>query len=303
MNIQAGISFLLMNKKGFLILRRLIDNNLHKHIIAIVAAKDSALQKDYYDEIKETCQNNNIVFFDKSDNYESALEGDYIITIGWRWLVKGKLMKKLIISHDSILPKYRGFSPLVNMLINGEKTIGVSFLRPGDIYDSGALIIQKTTKIKYPMKIGSAIKIISDLFYDGIKEIIETLVQGNELPFLEQTEANATYSLWRNEEDYFIDFNQSAKQISRMIDAVGYPYSGACAYLNDVKIRVLDVENIDDLVIENRDVGKVIFVKDGIPTVVCGSGLLRFVKIMDDNLNTSILPLNKFRSKFKGLIN
>ena len=43
----------------------------------------------------------------------------------------------MIIFHDSLLPKYRGFAPLVNSLINQEKEIGVTAIKASQNYDEG----------------------------------------------------------------------------------------------------------------------------------------------------------------------
>ena len=54
------IGFFLMNKKGFNVLSKLINNN--RHIDVVVSSRDDNLQKDYYDDIKNLCFNNNILF-------------------------------------------------------------------------------------------------------------------------------------------------------------------------------------------------------------------------------------------------
>jgi methionyl-tRNA formyltransferase len=295
---ESKISFFLMNEKGYRVLLELIRNE--KKIAEVVCSKDKNLVNDYYKEIKELCENNDISFFDRNDNFDDQITADYIITIGWRWLIKGQLQDKLIVSHDSILPKYRGFAPLVNMLINGENEIGVTFLFASDEYDCGNIITQKIRKINYPIKINKAIEIISELFFDSIMEIYSIIERGETLPSNLQNESKATYSLWRNENDYLIDFQKSSKEIKRFIDAVGEPYLGASAFIKNRKVRILDVETLDDKVIENRDVGKVIFMKDGKPVIVCGEGLLKINELINDDDRTSILPLDSFRIKFKG---
>ena len=46
-------------------------------------------------------------------------------------------------------------------------------------------------------------------------------------PQKKQNEKEASYSLWRDEEDYFINWSLGAKTIERTINATGFPYSGA----------------------------------------------------------------------------
>jgi len=64
-------------------------------------------------------------------------------------------------------------------------------------------------------------------------------------------------------------------------------------------VRVLDVTVEEDVRIANRTPGKVICVRGGKPTVVCGSGLLRIdAMVLDGTPDTSALPLRRFRSRF-----
>ena len=72
--------------------------------------------------------------------------------------------------------------------------------------------------------------------------------------------------------------------------------SGAQTYMNGNKVYVFDVEIIEDKQVVNRDVGKVLFVEDSFPCVVCGKGLLKILK-MEDQDGNSLLPFEKFRTR------
>ena len=54
---------------------------------------------------------------------------------------------KLIVFHDSVLPKLRGFNPLVTSLINGYEEIGVTVLYGTEDFDRGEIILQKKVNI------------------------------------------------------------------------------------------------------------------------------------------------------------
>jgi methionyl-tRNA formyltransferase len=53
--------------------------------------------------------------------------------------------------HDSLLPKYRGFAPLPNALINGEREVGVTALFASEEYDMGDIVCQRRLAVEYPM--------------------------------------------------------------------------------------------------------------------------------------------------------
>lgn len=90
----------------------------------------------------------------------------------------------------------------------------------------------------------------------------------------------------------------SAEKIKRFVDAVGYPYDGAKARLNDEVIIFKEVGVLDDVEVEHRErhIGKVIFIEQGVPVIVCQQGLLALKEITDESGKTEQI---NFRSRFK----
>lgn len=140
---------------------------------------------------------------------------------------------------------------------------------------------------------------MSHLYYILVKEILIYIHKGITLKTTPQDERLATYSLWRDDDDYNINWNETSQNIRRFIDAVGEPYLGACAILGESKVRILEAVEEENVIIENRQPGKVIFVKNDEPIVVCGDGLLRIKRIVDDEKRRDLIPLSKFRTRFK----
>jgi methionyl-tRNA formyltransferase len=287
--------FYLMNKKGFVALKEFLEIFGSSCVEYIVTSQDKNVEKDYFLEIIELCKESNITVFNRTEQLP-LFEG-YKIAIGWRWIITDTA--NLIVMHDSLLPKYRGFSPLVNMLINGEKELGVTALFASDKYDEGDIILQASVEIEYPIKIREAIRLVSSLYSKLLISIFQQLLDKGELLTTSQDHNIATYSLWRDEADYFIDWSMPASKIIRTIDALSFPFSGAKTYLNGQLVTIYEGVEEKDVSIENRDTGKVIFLSHGCPVVVCGEGLIKITNAVDEN-NLSVLPLRKFRSRFEG---
>lgn len=165
-------------------------------------------------------------------------------------------------------------------------------------YDKGDIIAQKSFEISYPIKISEAIDKIGPLYFELVDEIFTEIKSGKKLNAIKQDESKASYSLWLDSEDYFIDWSWSAEKIKRFVDAVGYPYGNAKAYLNGEVVKFVDIEIVEDEEVENRErhIGKVIFIKDGMSVIVCCDGLigLKDIRYKDDNE----MFIN-FRSRFK----
>jgi len=131
---------LLSTAKGLCVLKSAVLCGASIRIVVI--AKDRKVQNDYSSEIINICLQNSIKFtLDRQDF--NILNEDIIIAVSWKWIIKCPI-DRLLVFHDSLLPNYRGFAPLVNMLINGEKNIGGTVLLGGTNYDTGRIVAQKS---------------------------------------------------------------------------------------------------------------------------------------------------------------
>ena len=221
--------------------------------------RDLKIKNDFYDEIKSCCLLNSIMFFNRK---ESPLIPEEVlkVAVSWKWIINSKPFK-LIVFHDSLLPRLRGFNPLVTSLINGDTFIGVSlFLRVMNMIRE-ILFIKVDAEISYPITILEAINLIEENYKKVASKLVSILSKDKVPSAVPQDEKLATYSLWRGENDYFIDWESSSKLIRRFIDAVGYPYKGAASLLNGNLVRIIKSKEFKDVVIENRAPGKIIFLK------------------------------------------
>lgn len=220
-----------------------------------------------------------------------------ILCIGWRYLVPEDVIRALerevVIAHDSLLPKLRGFAPLVTALITGQTETGVTFLRAGSGVDEGEMLWQRAVDIAPHETIGTLIKKTIPLYREGATRYLRgELTQG-----VAQDESQATYSIWRDEQDYRIDWSQDADTIERSIRALGPPYLGAKSELQGQTLVIQRARVLPDVKYAIRQPGKVASLDgDGRPTVVCGRGLLQILSATANG--ESVLPLKALRVRF-----
>lgn len=284
-----------MNKKGLDVLTSVLEAFGSSILDSVIVSNDSGLMNDYCNETIDVLERHQISFYFRNENIPEF--AGYSFAIGWKWLIKAD---NLIVLHDSLLPRYRGFSPLPNMLINGENYIGATALFASDKYDEGDIIVQKKVQVSYPIRIGDAILKISALYTEIIVEIITMLSNKITLPRHPQDDSQASYSPWRDQQDYFIDWSLSSEVILRTVNALGFPYEGAKCLVNGKEAILYEVVEIPDksIVDRNSHIGKVIFRSDNLPVVICGKGLLQIVELSYSGQNKNCALNLSLRSRF-----
>ena len=121
--------------------------------------------------------------------------------------------------HPSLLPKYRGASPIQSVILNGEKEIGVSLMIMDAEMDHGPIIAQlKIKSQKLKVNYTELAKELSDL---GAELLIKTLPDyvAEKIKPQEQDHSQATFCKLIKKEDGKVDWNKSAEEIERQIRA------------------------------------------------------------------------------------
>jgi methionyl-tRNA formyltransferase len=293
----------LSTKKGHEVLKEAILNGSHASFIVSVSSEVN-MREPYDKAIRELATDaglrvvpwqtlrKDLTSFLKEANISA------IMCIGWGYLIPRAALEYLagevIVAHDSLLPKFRGFAPLPTALIVGEEQTGVTFLRAGSEIDDGDVLWQGSIPIEPTDLIAQLIDKVCPLYREGAREYFQSrLVRSTP-----QNHALATYSIWRDEHDYRIDWSLDAERIERTIRALGTPYLGAQALLGGNLIIIEQSEVLSDLCFSIRQPGKVWSLdSDGRPTIVCGRGLLKVTHAT--NLDgSSALPLKSLRQRF-----
>lgn len=292
----APLTAFLMTEKGHHFLASVAPR--YSHLFALVVIGDDAtLVNDFSADIAALCNQHGIACVPRKQ-FVGPVPSEYALAISWRWLITHP-EDRLIVFHDSLLPAYRGFAPLVNGLIRGETRFGVTAIFGASEYDKGDILFQSSTQVTYPITIAQLIAKVADNYVDAGLQVLSRLDAGEALVGKPQNHSAASYSVWRDDDDYRLDWRLPASTLRRTVDALGTPYKGASAMVDGTLARVLEVEEWPvPLEVAIRDVGKVLFMDGGKPVVICGEGLLKIVKLVHAETGASMLPLKKFRTRF-----
>ena len=217
---------------------------------------------------------------------DAPISNSEALAVGWKFLIKAPYQRIFVI-HDSLLPKYRGWNPLVTALQNKDPEIGVTLLIADEQIDHGSIVLQSTLTVSYPLKIAEAMKAI-EFEIKGLVEFLLKQPDRAKLLLRNQVDDLATYSIWRDEEDYRIDWTDSAENILAFIDSVSFPYKGALTTLNGEYLRIFSAKLAPNLLIMNRTPGKVWKIENQNPTILCGRGSIEILEyLFEDKLRES----------------
>ena len=175
--------------------------------------------------------------------------------------------------HTSLLPKYRGASPIQSAILNGDETTGVTIMLMDVGLDTGDMLLQNTTPIRDEDNAATLHDRLAEMGAELLVETIHGLIAGN-LHGYKQDSALATHVTKIRKEDGNIVWNQPARAIWNRIRAFT-PWPGAFTYLpTQPKPLLLKIWGAE-LVSAGGNAGEVLSAdKSGI-VIGCGKDALR----------------------------
>lgn len=170
------------------ILERLVQSN-HK-IVGVVTQPDRANSrgnKVVFSKVKEYALSNNLPVFQyqnvsKEREELNNLNADIMVTAAYGQILRQNILDMckhgVINVHASLLPKYRGSSPVQWALINGESHIGVTIMQTELGIDTGDIIISDTAKLKGTENSEEALQILSILGGNLVVQALDLIESG-----------------------------------------------------------------------------------------------------------------------------
>lgn len=144
----------------------------------VITKKNSYVDK-YIDRSKYNLKYVNLKNKHKIFRFLKESRVDLILSSGFPYIIPSIFLKKkikIINSHPSLLPKYKGYSPIKKALMNNESEIGVSVHYMNDKVDDGKIIAVKKLNVKRFKNIKEIYKkIFSITEPQAIKKALERL--------------------------------------------------------------------------------------------------------------------------------
>ncbi len=176
-----------------------------------------------------------------------SLEIDFLVVIAYgkiipKWLLKLPKISPINI-HFSLLPKYRGASPIQTSLINGDTETGVSFMQINDELDSGDIYKSFKTSIDQHDNKISLEKKLTDLCIENICQILHD-IEFQRLRPIKQDSSIASYCNKLSKTNSLVDFNDKSENIMNKFRAY-FEWPGLTFSHNNVPIKIKNLVQVD----------------------------------------------------------
>ncbi len=146
--------------------------------------------------------------------------------------------------HGSLLPKYRGSSPIQWAVINGEKTTGITTMYTDVGVDCGDIILKKETPIGENETAGELFDRLALLGAETLLETLE-LLKENKIVRTPQNESEATHYPMLDKSLGFIDFSKNAQEIKNLVRGLN-PWPIAWTKCGDDVVKIYSVSVLNE---------------------------------------------------------
>ncbi|RLK59774.1 methionyl-tRNA formyltransferase [Actinokineospora cianjurensis] len=220
-------------------------------VVAVVTHPpgEGVYEKVWSDSVAELAEANGVevIVRERPDDEElverlTELGPDVIVATNWRtWIpprIFGLPKRGTLNVHDSLLPAYAGFSPLIWAMINDEPEVGVTAHMMDDTLDAGPIVLQRAVPVgprdTSADLFAKTLALFGPITVDGLAEI-----EAGRTDFVVQDRSKASFFHKRAEEDLRVDWTWSAEELDRLVRAQSAPYPSAFCFHRGKRLEIV----------------------------------------------------------------
>ncbi|MFI9757068.1 methionyl-tRNA formyltransferase [Streptomyces sp. NPDC051963] len=236
---------------GHRTLQSLLDSD-HEVVLVVTHPKsEHAYEKIWDDSVAELAEKNDVpvLLRNRTDDPEllTALHEarpDVIVANNWRTWLPPELFDLpphgTLNIHDSLLPAYAGFSPIIWALINGEERVGVTAHRMNPELDAGDILVQRAVPVGPADTATDLFHRTVDLIAPIVRESLDLIASGRATTHWQpQDRSRASFFHKRSAEDSRIDWSWPAERLERLVRAQSDPYPNAYTFHRGQRLRIV----------------------------------------------------------------
>ena len=226
------------------------------------------------------------------------LKPDLLLTFAYGQILSSKVLSlgtyKPINFHASLLPKYRGASPIVSVLLNGEKKTRRTIMEMEKKMDSGKVYAQESIDIEDDDNYTSLEKKLSSLSISMMKKYLPLYLE-NKLEGVIQNEDEASFCSLIKKEDEHLSLNSTANEFANKVKAFS-SYPGAYLFNRDEYLKIYKCSILSDQIIEKTGT---LFIKDKKLCLQLKDGIISLEMLQRQG--KKILPASDFINGIKDI--
>lgn len=192
--------------------------------------------------LKEKRINEDESIFNRLKNYQA----DLFVVVAFGLIIPEKVFSipkfGAINVHPSLLPKYRGASPIQSAIFNGDKSTGITIMKLDAGMDTGPIIDQVQVQLAPDETTPTLTAKIMQLGPDYLIKTLDSYIQGRLTP-QPQDNSKAIVTKQLTKKDGQIDWSLPANKIENQIRAY-QPWPGSYTFFNKSKIDILSAKVI-----------------------------------------------------------
>jgi methionyl-tRNA formyltransferase len=185
--------------------------------------------------------------------------------------------------HFSLLPKYRGASPVQWTLLNGEDKTGITLFELNEKMDEGDILAQEEIDI---LPFENAAELESRLAQIGAKLLVKTIDDIDKIKPQKQDHSRATYAPKLSKEDGRIDWTKDSLHIERQLRAYT-PWPSTFTFIREKRIKIQKGKSMDNPAPASSSPGEIVGIQKKGIEVCCGEQSIFLIeRLQPENRNS-----------------
>lgn len=282
---ELKIAYLGTPKISAIVLEKLIKNGYNVQLV--VSQEDKPQGRKMIitpTETKLVAEKYNIPVFQPHkirDDYAflTKFNIDILLTMAYGQIIPQAVLDipkiKALNLHGSLLPKYRGASPIQAAILNGDKITGITLMEMVDKMDAGRMYYKKEIEIADNDNYETLSLKLADLAYETFDEGIQDVADGINKG-VEQDESLVSFTKKIKLEDSELIFNADSSSIINKIRAF-YPDPGTFFSHSDVKYKVKKATLVENK--SNTTPGKIVKYDKNAFYIETGDGVISILEL------------------------
>lgn len=203
----------------------------------------------------------------------AALKPDLIVVVAYGQILPQSVLDipahGCINVHASLLPKYRGAAPINKVIVDGERTSGITTMYMDAGLDTGDMLVKKSLPIGENETAGQLHDRMAVLGRETMEETLRLLCAG-ELKAEKQDDSLTCYAPMMKKEDGCIDWQQPARAIHNLVRGLD-PWPGAYTQLSGDVLKLAET-TVDETA--SGPAGTILSATPEGVKIACGQGAL-----------------------------